>query len=46
MTYQSVNPFNGATTKTFHELTDAQLEAALATAQSCFQTWRHVGRSP
>jgi len=42
MTYQSVNPYNGETTKTFEELTDAQLETALATAQSCFVTWRHT----
>jgi len=42
MTYQSVNPYNGETTKTFEELTDAQLETALATAQSCFETWRHT----
>jgi succinate-semialdehyde dehydrogenase / glutarate-semialdehyde dehydrogenase len=42
MTYQSVNPYNGQTTKTFDELTDAQLETALATAQSCFETWRHT----
>ena len=41
MTYQSVNPYNGETTKTFEELTDAQVEAAIATAQSCFETWRH-----
>ena len=41
MTYQSVNPYNGETTKTFDELTDAQLETALATAQSCYETWRH-----
>ncbi len=40
MTYQSVNPFNGETSETFDELTDAQLEAALATAQSCFEMWR------
>ncbi len=41
MACQSVNPYNGETTKTFDELTDAQLETALATAQSCFETWRH-----
>jgi succinate-semialdehyde dehydrogenase/glutarate-semialdehyde dehydrogenase len=41
MTYQSINLYNGETTKTFDELTDAQLEAALATSQSCFETWRH-----
>ena len=41
MTYQSVNPYNGESSETFDELTDVQLEAALATAQSCFETWRH-----
>jgi succinate-semialdehyde dehydrogenase/glutarate-semialdehyde dehydrogenase len=38
--YQSVNPFNGKTAKTFEELTDAQLEAKIATAQTCYETWR------
>ena len=28
--YQSVNPFDGKTAKTFEELTDAQLEAKIA----------------
>lgn len=41
MTYQSVNPFSGEATRSFDELTDAQVETALATAQSCFETWRH-----
>jgi succinate-semialdehyde dehydrogenase/glutarate-semialdehyde dehydrogenase len=38
--YQSVNPFDGKTAKTFEELTDAQLEAKIATAQTCYETWR------
>jgi succinate-semialdehyde dehydrogenase/glutarate-semialdehyde dehydrogenase len=38
--YQSVNPFDGKTAKTFEELTDAQLEAKIAAAQTCYETWR------
>ena len=40
MTYQSVNPYDGKTLKTFEELTDKQLETALETAANCFETWR------
>jgi succinate-semialdehyde dehydrogenase/glutarate-semialdehyde dehydrogenase len=40
MAYQSVNPYDGKTLKTFAELTDAALETAIATAATCFQTWR------
>jgi succinate-semialdehyde dehydrogenase/glutarate-semialdehyde dehydrogenase len=40
MSYQSVNPYNGKILKTFKELTDPQLEKALKTAASCFDTWR------
>jgi len=42
MTYQSINPYNGNVLKTFEELTDAQLEIAVHTAQQCFETWRHT----
>jgi len=42
MTYQSVNPFDGKVLKTFTETTDAELETAIATAASCFSTWRHT----
>jgi succinate-semialdehyde dehydrogenase/glutarate-semialdehyde dehydrogenase len=42
MTYQSVNPYDEKTLKTFDELTDQQLEAALKTASTCFDTWRHT----
>ncbi|MBE0607838.1 MAG: NAD-dependent succinate-semialdehyde dehydrogenase [Dehalococcoidia bacterium] len=42
MTYQSVNPYDGTSLKTFDEMTDGQLEKALATAETCFQTWRHT----
>jgi succinate-semialdehyde dehydrogenase/glutarate-semialdehyde dehydrogenase len=41
MTYQSVNPYDGKTLKTFKELTDAEFEAKIAAAQACFETWRH-----
>lgn len=40
MTYTSINPFTGKTLKSFPEITDDHLEAALATAQSCYQVWR------
>ena len=39
--YQSVNPFNGKTVKTFKELTDKQLDAAIGTAQTCYETWKN-----
>ncbi len=42
MTYQSVNPYNGEILKTFDGLTDKQLESALATASTCFESWRHT----
>jgi succinate-semialdehyde dehydrogenase/glutarate-semialdehyde dehydrogenase len=38
--YQSVNPANGKTLKTFPELTDAQLERAIKTAAAGFEVWR------
>ena len=40
MTYQSVNPFDGKVSKTFPELTDKQLDAAIATSAACYETWR------
>jgi succinate-semialdehyde dehydrogenase/glutarate-semialdehyde dehydrogenase len=42
MTYHSVNPYNGKLLKTFEEFSVEQLDAALATAETCFQTWRHT----
>jgi succinate-semialdehyde dehydrogenase/glutarate-semialdehyde dehydrogenase len=42
MTYQSVNPYDGEILKTFEEFTDKELEAALETAATCFETWRHT----
>jgi succinate-semialdehyde dehydrogenase/glutarate-semialdehyde dehydrogenase len=41
MAYQSINPYNGKTLKTFEQLTDKQLEDRLASASTCFQTWKH-----
>jgi succinate-semialdehyde dehydrogenase / glutarate-semialdehyde dehydrogenase len=41
MAYQSVNPADGKTLKKFDELSDKQLEAKLAAAQFCFETWRN-----
>jgi succinate-semialdehyde dehydrogenase / glutarate-semialdehyde dehydrogenase len=40
MAYESVNPFDGKTLKTFVETTDAQLETKIAAAQACYATWR------
>jgi succinate-semialdehyde dehydrogenase / glutarate-semialdehyde dehydrogenase len=42
MTYQSVNPNDGKTTKRFEELSDAQLEQSLAAAEACFGTWKRT----
>ncbi len=42
MAYQSVNPNDGKLTKSFEHLSNAQLDGALATAQACFQTWKHT----
>ena len=38
--YESVNPYDGKTIKTFVETTDAQLETKIAAAQKCYETWR------
>jgi succinate-semialdehyde dehydrogenase/glutarate-semialdehyde dehydrogenase len=42
MTYQSLNPFNGKLVESFDPLADAPLETKIATAQACFETWRHT----
>ncbi|MEJ0088150.1 MAG: NAD-dependent succinate-semialdehyde dehydrogenase [Limisphaerales bacterium] len=39
--YQSVNPYDGKTFKTFEQLSDAQLEKAIKTAAKCFEIWRN-----
>jgi succinate-semialdehyde dehydrogenase/glutarate-semialdehyde dehydrogenase len=41
MSYESVNPYNGEHLKSFDVLTDAQLEKALAAADTCFKTWKN-----
>lgn len=41
MTYQSVSPFDGKILETFEELTDKQLDKALETAATCFETWKN-----
>jgi succinate-semialdehyde dehydrogenase / glutarate-semialdehyde dehydrogenase len=41
MAYQSINPYDGKTLKTFTEHTDAELETAINTADKCFETWRN-----
>ena len=40
MAYQSFNPATGKLVKSFDELTDKQLDAKLATAAKCFQSWK------
>lgn len=42
MTYQSVNPNDGKVLKNFEHLSNAQLEQSLATAETCFQTWKRT----
>ena len=42
MSYQSINPFDGKILKTFEQINDKQLESAIATAETCFKTWRHT----
>lgn len=42
MTYQSVDPNTGKTLMSFEHLSSAQLEKSLATAESCFRTWKRT----
>jgi len=42
MTYQSVNPNDGKVLKSFEHLSNPQLEKSLATAETCFQTWKRT----
>jgi succinate-semialdehyde dehydrogenase / glutarate-semialdehyde dehydrogenase len=42
MAYQSINPATGTLVKNFDELTDRQLEAKLAAAAKCFQSWKQT----
>jgi succinate-semialdehyde dehydrogenase/glutarate-semialdehyde dehydrogenase len=42
MTYQTINPATGLTVQTYPDISDADLENVLATAQACYETdWRH-----
>ena len=41
MAYQSINPNDGKLLQSFEHMGTAQLETALAAADTCFQTWRH-----
>jgi succinate-semialdehyde dehydrogenase / glutarate-semialdehyde dehydrogenase len=40
MSYQSINPFDGKAGPTFKELSEQQLERVMATAQTCFMSWK------
>ena len=42
MAYQSINPYDGEKLKTFEQLNDTQLEAAIDTAAKCFDAWRRT----
>lgn len=39
MSYQSINPATGETLETYEETTDQELESALRTAATCFESW-------
>lgn len=40
MTYQSINPNDGRVTKTFPDLSNDALDAAIGTATACYEVWR------
>jgi len=40
MAYETINPYNGKRIKQFAEHTDAEVEKAVAQAQTCFAVWR------
>lgn len=42
MAYQSINPNDGKLHKSFEHLSRPQLDKSLATAQTCFQAWKHT----
>ena len=42
MPYQSINPNDGELLESFEHFSSARLEASLAKAESCFQTWKHT----
>jgi succinate-semialdehyde dehydrogenase/glutarate-semialdehyde dehydrogenase len=41
MSYQSINPNDGKTLKTFEEMSDQQLDTAIATAATSFASWKN-----
>lgn len=41
MPYQSVNPNDGKVLESFEHMSSAQLDNALAAAESCFHAWKH-----
>jgi succinate-semialdehyde dehydrogenase/glutarate-semialdehyde dehydrogenase len=43
MAYQSINPANGQVMESFEDISDADLEAKMAAAESCFQIWKNKG---
>jgi succinate-semialdehyde dehydrogenase/glutarate-semialdehyde dehydrogenase len=42
MPYESINPYDGKVLETFEEFTDEQLEKAIQTAATSFETWRQT----
>jgi succinate-semialdehyde dehydrogenase/glutarate-semialdehyde dehydrogenase len=42
MTYQTINPKDGKQLKSFGQLSNAELDRALAASEHCFQTWKHT----
>jgi succinate-semialdehyde dehydrogenase/glutarate-semialdehyde dehydrogenase len=42
MTYQSINPYDGAALASFPDLSTAELDAAIDTAEACYQTWSEL----
>ena len=43
MSYQTVNPASGETSKKFEEIAAGDLESAVGQAEACFRTWRNSG---
>jgi len=41
MAYRSINPNDGKVFRTFEHMSSAELENALAAAQTCFESWKH-----
>ncbi len=42
MSYQSVNPFNGIRGEAFAQMSDDELQIAIARATACFESWRQL----